>query len=173
MKTTLRSFCNWSPRVLLAAMVLFGLSLFAQAPSAADDSTSAQQQTSDKDKKTASAKKGEQIVQQPDLGIAVDSARKSDALSTWITSEHNPGESAGPYLVKQSAEFGGRITDFTGNAGTWDTMVNLGSGPRLLEYTLDVHSPNHTGLLFDDFLFSVAGATAGVFASAALLKRGA
>src|SRR5215470_3477313 len=157
MKTTLRSFCNWSPRLLLAAMVLFGLSLFAQAPSAADDSTSAQQQTSDTDKKPAASTKGDRIVQQPDLGIAVDSARKSDALSTWITSEHNSGESAGPYLVKQSAEFGGRITDFTGNSGTWDTMVNLGSGPRLLEYTLDVHSPNHTGLLFDDFLFSNFG----------------
>src|SRR5215510_4794524 len=157
MKTTLRSFCKWSPRLLLAAMVLFGLSLFAQAPSAADDSTSAQQQTSDKDKKPIPAKKGEQIVQQPDLGIAVDSARKSDALSTWITSEHNPGESAGPYLVKQSAEFGGRITDFTGNTGTWDTMVNLGSGPRLFEYTLELKSPTHTGWLFDDLLFSNFG----------------
>src|SRR5215813_5665025 len=157
MKTTLRSFCNWSPRVLLAAMVLFGLSLFAQAPSAADDSTSAQQQTSDKDKKTASAKKGEQIVQQPDLGIAVDSARKSDALSTWITSEHNEGEIGGPWVVKQSAEFGGRISDFTGNPATWSSFVNLGTGPRLLEYSLDMHSPTHTGVLFDDFLFTNFG----------------
>src|SRR5262249_8632683 len=48
------------------------------------------------------------------------------------------------------AEFGGRISDFTGNPGTWDTYVNMGTGPRLLEYTLDMRSPTHTGLLFDD-----------------------
>ncbi len=154
MKTTLYMFHKWSPRFLLVAMGLFGLTLFAQAPTNAGDST--QQQTSDKQKKPAPAK-AEEAKGQPDLGVAVDSARKSDALATWITSENNEGTSAGPYVVKQSAEFGGRITDFTGNTGTWDTFVNLGTGTRLLEYTLDVHSPNHNGLLFDDFLFSNFG----------------
>ena len=94
---------------------------------------------------------------QPVLGVAVDSARKSDVLATWITTEHNEGQAGGPYIIKQSAEFGGRITDFSGNTGTWDTMVNLGSGPRLFEYTLDLHSPTHKGLLFDDLLFSNFG----------------
>ena len=84
--------------------------------------------------------------------MAVDSARKSDVLATWITTEHNEGENAGPWVIKQSAEFGGRLTDFTGNQGTWDTFVNLGTGPRLLEYTLDLHSPDHKGFLFDDLL---------------------
>ena len=59
--------------------------------------------------------------------------------------------------IKQSAEFGGRISDFSGNPGMWDTFVNLGSGPRLLEYTLDMHSPQHTGTLFDDLSFSSFG----------------
>jgi hypothetical protein len=35
--------------------------------------------------------------------------------------------------------------------------VNLGTGPRLLEYTLDMHSPGHSGVLFDDFNFSNFG----------------
>src|SRR5262249_17227732 len=99
----------------------------------------------------------EKAKRQPVLGVAVDSARKADPLATWITTGHNDGESAGPYLIKQSAEFGGRITDFTGNTGTWDTFVNLGTGPRLLEYTLDVHSPTHTGVLFDDLSFTNFG----------------
>ena len=63
----------------------------------------------------------------------------------------------GPYKIKQSSEFGGRITNYTGNTGTWDSYVNLGSGPRLLEYTLDLHSPNHTGRLFDDLTFGNFG----------------
>src|SRR5262249_24095236 len=61
------------------------------------------------------------------------------------------------WVVKQSGEFGGRITNFTGNPGTWDSMVNMGTGPRLLEYTLQMHSPAHTGMLFDDLLFSNFG----------------
>lgn len=68
----------------------------------------------------------------------------------------NPPETAG-YEMKQSAEFGGRISSHTGNVGTWDTYVNLGTGPRLLEYTLDMHSPGHRGLLFDDLTFANFG----------------
>jgi hypothetical protein len=33
----------------------------------------------------------------------------------------------------------------------------MGSGPRLLEYTLDMHSPTHIGTLFDDLSFSSFG----------------
>ena len=148
---------KWPSRLLLIGMGLFGLTLFAQTP---DDQTSTApaQQASDKDKKPApAAKKEEEKHRQPDLGVAVDSARKSDVLATWITTENNPGETAGPWVIKQSAEFGGRVTDFTGNTGTWDTMVNLGTGVRLMEYTLDLHSPDHKGFLFDDLNFSNFG----------------
>lgn len=89
-------------------------------------------------------------------GVKVDSARKSSDLAVTGDPE-TPGTTAGGYEIKQSAEFGGRISDFTGNAGVWDTFVNLGSGPRLLEYTLDLHSPTHEGLLFDDLSFSNYG----------------
>ncbi len=143
---------TWPSRLLLVGVALFGVTLFAQAPG--DQSSSSQQ--ADKDKKSAPAKKAD-ADRHPDLGVAVDSGRKSDALATWITSENNPGETAGPYIIKQSVEFGGRITDYTGNTGIWDTFVNLGTGPRLMEYTLDLHSPTHTGLLFDDFTFSNFG----------------
>jgi hypothetical protein len=146
---------TWPSYLLLAGMGLFSLSLFAQT--SGDQTASAPQQQTDTDKKPAPAAKKGEGPRQPDLGIAVDSARKSDSLATWITSENNPGETAGPWTIKQSIEFGGRITDFTGNRGTWDTFVNLGSGPRLSEYTLDLHSPDHKGFLFDDFNFSNFG----------------
>jgi len=171
MLTTMRIFHKWSSRLLLVAMGVFGLALYAQGPTDPADKApadQAQQQTADKNKgdkdkdkakQPASANKEqeEKANRQPVLGVAVDSARKSDVLATWITTEHNEGDSAGPYLIKQSAEFGGRISDFTGNTGTWDSFVNLGTGPRLLEYTLDIHSPTHTGWLFDDLLFSNFG----------------
>ena len=154
MKAKLHRAATWEAGLLTVMVLLAGSLLFAQAP--ADQTETAQQPAADKNKQQAPAKT-ETRTPQPELGVAVDSARKSDALATWVTTEHNEGEIGGPWLIKQSAEFGGRITDFTGNTGTWDTFVNLGTGPRLLEYTLDMHSPTHTGLLFDDFLFSNFG----------------
>ncbi len=126
----------WVPGILLLLVFLFPAGLPAQ-------------QANDKNKKAtkAQAQEGPSPVT---LGVSVDAARKSSDLPHTATTEDNPGEVWGGYVTKQSAEFGGRISDFTGNQGTWDTYVNMGTGPRLLEYTLDMHSPTHTGLLFDD-----------------------
>jgi hypothetical protein len=93
----------------------------------------------------------------PSLSLSVDSARKSPDLLPNVSNEQSKGEGWGVYDTRQAAEFGGRISNFTGNQGTWDTYVNMGSGPRLLEYTLEMHSPAHTGLLFDDLNFSNFG----------------
>jgi hypothetical protein len=154
MKTTLRMFMKLSSRLLLVGMGLFGLSLPAQT--SGDQAAPAPQQGSQKDQTNAPAKT-ETPRHNPVLGVAVDSARKSDVLATWVTTENDEGQPGGPYIIKQSAEFGGRITDFSGNPGMWDTMVNLGSGPRLFEYSLQLQSPTHTGWLFDDLLFNNFG----------------
>jgi hypothetical protein len=102
---------------------------------------------------------GEQAstTQQFTPGVAVDAAHKSSDLAASVTTERNPGTTWAGYEVKQSAEFGGRLTDFTGSTAMWDTLINLGSGPRLLEYSLDLHSPDHKGFLFDDLTFSNFG----------------
>lgn len=91
------------------------------------------------------------------MGVSVDSARKSADLPVTATTDDNEGQIFSGYTTKQSAEFGGRISNFTGNQGTWDTFVNLGTGPRLLEYTIDMHSPTHVGTLFDDLSLSSFG----------------
>lgn len=93
----------------------------------------------------------------PSLSLQVDSARKSPDLLPYVSNDEGKGENWGVYEVKQLAEFGGRISGFTGNQGTWDTFVNMGSGPRLLEYTLEMHAPTHNGLLFDDLSFENFG----------------
>ena len=121
------------------AFILFGpIAAFAQSA------------TGNKDKK-------ETPVNPVSPSLAVDGARKTVDLPPAIDTEANEGENVGGFDVKQSAEFGGRISDFTGSQAMWDTFVNMGSGPRLLEYTLNMRSPNHTGKLFDDFNFSSFG----------------
>jgi hypothetical protein len=90
-------------------------------------------------------------------GYALDSARKSGDNPQYITMIPEQGEMWNGYLVKQIAELGGRISWFGGNQGVWDSLVNLGSGPRLLEYTLDMHQTTHSGLFFDELTFSNFG----------------
>ena len=121
---------------LLAAVVLYALWLPAQKKPS-DQPAPAQQQVT--------------------VGVSVDAARKTSDLPTSITTDNNTGVESGGYEIRQSAEFGGRIADFSGSHAMWDTLINLGSGPRLLEYTLDMHAPKHTGILFDDLSFSNFG----------------
>src|SRR5215472_5040365 len=67
------------------------------------------------------------------------------------------GTNIGDYNVKQSVEFGGRITEFTGNEQVYATYVNLAPGPRLFGQTLEMHSLDHKGILFDDLFTTSFG----------------
>ncbi len=149
-------------RLLLVAMCFFASQLFSQtADSSGDSSSAGSSQKSDKDQDKDKSNKQEKPAHASGpvaAGVAVDAARKSSDLPvSWNQTDNNRGETAGVYEIRQSAEFGGRITGRSGNIGVWDTFVNLGSGPRLLEYTLDVHSPTHNGVLFDDLTFTNFG----------------
>lgn len=63
----------------------------------------------------------------------------------------------GGYLIHQSIEAGFRISDTTGSQGMYDTLVNLQTGPRILEQTLSMHSTTHESLLFDNLFISSFG----------------
>lgn len=60
------------------------------------------------------------------------------------------GRDSGNYNIRQTLEFGYRHTDVSGNLANYDTFVNLNSGVRLFEQSLDIRSLNHAGLLFDN-----------------------
>ena len=60
------------------------------------------------------------------------------------------GREFGNYRVQQSAEFGYRFSEITGNADVYDTFINLHGGPRLLEQSLTTRAINGSGALFDD-----------------------
>src|SRR5277367_1106093 len=71
--------------------------------------------------------------------------------------EETPGRDSGNYTIQQSIEAGYRSTFLSGNIDTYDTFINLGSGVRLFDYSLDMRSKNHRGLLFDNLSFSNFG----------------
>ena len=72
------------------------------------------------------------------------------------TSE-TPGKTNGNYNTQQNIEFGYRDSLIHGNLSNYDTFLNYGSGWRLFDYDLDMHSINHRGLLFDDLSFDNFG----------------
>src|SRR5271154_6454976 len=67
------------------------------------------------------------------------------------------GIDSGDYNIHQSIEFGYRASEINGNLDTYDTFENLGSGVRLFDYTLEMRSIDHNGLLFDNLSFSNFG----------------
>jgi hypothetical protein len=67
------------------------------------------------------------------------------------------GINQGNYNIKQSIEFGYRFTNTNGNLDTYNTFVNLEQGPRLLDFSTEMRSIDHRGMLFDRFYFSNFG----------------
>jgi hypothetical protein len=67
------------------------------------------------------------------------------------------GVTSGGYVVHSSGEVGYRSTDVSGSGAMYDTLVNLQSGPRLLDETLSMQSADHQGILFDNLYLSSFG----------------
>ncbi len=81
----------------------------------------------------------------------------AEAQPTSQAPAESQGIESGGYEIRQTIELGGHLAGISGNASLWSTYVNLDSGPRLLEQSLDMHSIAHTGLLFDELHMSSFG----------------
>ena len=79
------------------------------------------------------------------------------AAQAQDNSEASPGINSGGYNIHQSIEFGYRASEINGNKDTYDTFENLGSGLRLFDFTLEMRSLDHQGVLFDNLSFSNFG----------------
>lgn len=66
------------------------------------------------------------------------------------------GKQSGEYRYQQSVEIGWRITDTFGSQSMYDTLVNLQSGPRILDQSLTVQSLTSGGF-FDTLTESTFG----------------
>src|SRR3984957_7047174 len=67
------------------------------------------------------------------------------------------GMTRGGYQIHQSIELGYRTTDVTGSGDMYNTLVNLQTGPRILDQTLTMQSGDHQGLLFDNLYLNSVG----------------
>jgi hypothetical protein len=72
-------------------------------------------------------------------------------------SADTPGIDSGGYNIQQTIEAGYRGSWINGNKDTYDTFENLGSGLRLFDYSLQMRSLDHQGILFDSLTFSNFG----------------
>ena len=67
------------------------------------------------------------------------------------------GITRGGYQIHSSVELGYRSTDVIGSGDMYDTLVNLQTGPRILDQSLTMQSVDHQGLLFDDLYLNSSG----------------
>jgi hypothetical protein len=74
-----------------------------------------------------------------------------------VSNDESAGKSSGNYNVQQSVEFGYRDSMIGGNLNNYNTFENLSSGFRLFDYTVDMRSIDHRGILFDNLTFSNFG----------------
>ncbi len=74
-----------------------------------------------------------------------------------VAQDEQKGIDQGNYNIKQSVEFGYRFTDLNGSLETYDTMVNLQSGFRLLGFTTEMRSLDQHATFFDRLYFSNFG----------------
>jgi hypothetical protein len=88
------------------------------------------------------------------LGVAL---LAPPAIWAQSGSADTPGINSGDYNIHQTIEAGYRGSWINGNQNTYDTFENLGSGLRLFDYSLQMHSLDHKGILFDSLTFSNFG----------------
>jgi hypothetical protein len=67
------------------------------------------------------------------------------------------GVTSGGYQIHSSIELGYRSNYVTGSEDMYDTLVNLQTGPRILDQTLSMQSLDHQGLLFDNLYLNSVG----------------
>lgn len=89
------------------------------------------------------------------IAISVLSAMMASAQSQ-SSGSGDATEFAG-YQVQQSIELGYRFTSVNGSSSVYDTFLNQQQGPRILDQSMIMRSPEHTGALFDDFSLSSFG----------------
>src|ERR1700720_1694840 len=90
-------------------------------------------------------------------GVLLAALLLSPAAKAQNDSSETKGIDSGGYNVHQTIDFGYRENWINGNINTYDTFINLGQGLRLFDYSLDMRSLNHDGVLFDNLSFSNFG----------------
>ncbi len=72
-----------------------------------------------------------------------------------------PGTNQYGYHVLQSVDLGGHVSDYSGSSAMYDTLVNLQTGPRLLDETLDMQPLAGSKHFLFDRLFTASSGYGG------------
>ena len=95
------------------------------------------------------------LISHADFGFAQGPGQIDDGLpvSSQLAAKNAPeGIEKDGFRIQQSVEFGYRVTDVTGSVPMYNTLVNLQTGPRILEQSLEMQSMTH-----DDFPATAPG----------------
>jgi len=105
--------------------------------------------------------KGSHLVAALGLAVLLFASLPGSLLAQSPTTQTPPSEPEGVnsagYIVHSSGEIGYRSTNLSGSVNMYDTLVNLQSGPRLLDETVSMQSITHQGVLFDNLYVSSFG----------------
>src|SRR6202166_2132607 len=90
---------------------------------------------------------------------AITTAAQTQLPAQTVTqsADETKGKTTGNYAVQQTVEVGYRDAMIGGNLNNYNTFENLSSGVRLFDYTVDMRSIDHRGILFDNLSFSNFG----------------
>lgn len=88
--------------------------------------------------------------------LALTAIAQNQGNANQSPSQPEGWETSG-YVVHQSVEIGYRATDVTGSRQMYNTLVNLRTGPRLLDQSLTMQSQDHNGPLFDNLFLDSFG----------------
>ena len=81
-----------------------------------------------------------------------DAAKPAKQVKAAKPASEPETKMVGGYMVHQSLEVGGRYTTTGGSQAMWDTLVNQGSGGRILGQSLEMHSADPSRTRFFDTL---------------------
>jgi hypothetical protein len=91
------------------------------------------------------------------LSAQTPAASPAPAAPSAAPPAESDGMIRGGYQIHSSVELGYRSNDVTGSGDMYDTLVNLQTGPRILDQTLTMHSVDHQGLAFDNLYLNSVG----------------
>ena len=92
--------------------------------------------------------------------LTISSVRSQSANPSKGTAK-NKGTVMDGYNVHQSFDLGGRIANTSGSGSMFDTLVNLQSGPRFLNHTLELHPVSGSKRTLFDSLFEASSGYGG------------
>jgi hypothetical protein len=84
-------------------------------------------------------------------------AQSTESKSGQSQPQPPEGWESGGYRIHQAIELGVRVSDTSGSNEMYDTLVNLHTGPRVLDQSLSMQSSMHDGLLFDNLFINSFG----------------